>query len=240
MWCHAMWLERLLILMAASMAVSTAAASISRIHHVVYSADKVVTLSASSLTSTQVIFSPSETIQSIQCGDMAAWMVHVDARQPSMFFIKPTLLGSHTNMTVVSNKHSYYFKLISEPFNAMSQADQPFAIQFSYPQSKTIKPKVAKPHHGHYSFSGDPSLKPRRVFDDGRFVRMVFYRQQSLPAVFAVDNRAGEQAMVNWRVEGNSLVIDHLAPQYILRRGRHHVACVFNTDWINTDRGVHG
>lgn len=240
MWCRAMWLKRWVVFMAGLLAVSYAAASMSRIRHVTYSADRVVALTASSLTSTQIILSSGERIQSIQCGDMVAWMVHVDSQQPSMFFIKPTMLGSHTNMTVVSDQRSYYFNLVSEPFNAMNQTDQPFAIKFNYPHTKRINRKIERRHHGHYSFSGDLSLKPKRVFDDGRFLHIEFYQQQSLPAVFAVDNRAGDQAMVNWRVVGNSLVVEHLAPQYTLRRGRHHVAYIFNTDWIHYYRGIHG
>lgn len=79
-----------------------------------------------------------------------------------------------------------------------------------------------------YEFAGQARLRPQQVFDDGRFTYLKFSDQQAMPAVFAVDNRDGREALVNTRRKGNFLVIQRLSPQLTLRLG-NEVASVFNT-----------
>ncbi len=53
-----------------------------------------------------------------------------------------------------------------------------------------------------------------------------------IPAIFAVDNRLGKEAVVNYRREGDYLIVQQLSPQFTLRADRYHVASVFNNKRI--------
>lgn len=195
-----------------------------------YRPSLITTLQAKPGMMTQVVFGQNEHIASIQNGDLAAWMVRVDKSVPNMLFIKPTLVGSDTNMTVVTDKHSYYFHLLSGV--SLSQV-QPYAIRFDYQTPVMHKSMQAKPIHHHYSYSGDHSIKPTAVYDDGRFIYMRFKQQQPIPAVFAVLTPSGHESMVNVRYHHHWLIVEQLAPQLTLRLGRYQVGSLFNDEWID-------
>jgi type IV secretory pathway VirB9-like protein len=47
-----------------------------------------------------------------------------------------------------------------------------------------------------------------------------------------VDNSSGKEAVVNYRREGDYLIVQQLSPQFTLRADRYHVASVFNNKRI--------
>ena len=77
---------------------------------------------------------------------------------------------------------------------------------------------------------------PVHVFDDGQFTYLQLRLGQTVPAVFAVDNAAGQESVVNTRTEGDYLVIQQLAPQFTLRQGEFHVASIFNNAMVKKIR----
>ena len=113
-----------------------ALATDSRIKVVAFDRDNVVPVHASTFTTTQIVFGKGEVIENIQNGDLDAWTVSVQKGLPNMLFLKPTILGSNTNMTIVTNLHTYYFHLMSntsQSGKSSRQNDSTYAIQFSYP-----------------------------------------------------------------------------------------------------------
>ena len=84
-----------------------------RILRVDYEDNNVTALQGKTFTATQITFSDHEEVLDVEGGDSAAWMVTYHTQLPNMVFIKPTLLGSESNLTIVTNKHSYYFHLAS-------------------------------------------------------------------------------------------------------------------------------
>jgi len=54
-----------------------------------------------------------------------------------------------------------------------------------------------------YSIAGPDFIAPLKIFDDGEFTYMQLRENQAVPAVFAVDNYKGEEAVVNFRREGD-------------------------------------
>ncbi len=72
---------------------------------------------------------------------------------------------------------------------------------------------------------------PLHVFDDGTFTYFELRKNQAVPAIFAVDDSQGKEAVVNSRREGNYMVVQRLAPQFTLRNGGT-VASVFNSNEI--------
>lgn len=219
-----------------------------RILKVNYQDNNVIPLQGMTFTSTQVVFAPDEVVIDAMGGDGAAWMITRKPQLNNMVFIKPTVLGSDSNVTVVTNKHNYYFHVTSN--KTLNDAERPvYAIHFLYPeearaqanarakeavlaQKEVIDPsKNPSAYNWNYHFSGSNQLLPAHVFDDGTFTYFELAKNQAVPAIFAVDDRQGKEAVVNVRRSGNYLVVQRIAPQFTLRNGGI-VTSVFNTNEI--------
>lgn len=220
-----------------------------RILKVNYQDNNVTPLRGKTFTATQVIFSDDEVILDVEGGDSTGWMVTHQAQLGNMVFIKPTVLGSDANMTIVTNKHSYYFHLTSNKTLEESTQQPTYAIKFTYPledvrkakaraaqamraQKEVINPlKNPERYNWNYRFSGSTQLTPAHVFDDGTFTYFELAKNQAVPAIFAVDDAQGKEAVVNIRRSGQYLVVQRIAPQFTLRNGGI-VTSVFNTNEI--------
>jgi type IV secretion system protein VirB9 len=216
-----------------------------RIKLVSFQENNVVPIHGKTFTTTQIVFSKQEYVKGVEGGDTAGWIVDYNPALPNMIFIKPTVLNSHSNMTVLTNKHPYYFKISSNKELKTNEADLTYAIQFLYPEEdrrqlnarlkkNAIKKTTAinpKQYNWDYRFSGNKQIVPLHVFDDGTFTYFELRKNQAVPAIFAVDDAQGKEAVVNTRREGNYLVVQRRAPQFTLRHGKT-VASVFNTKEI--------
>lgn len=213
-----------------------------RIKQVLFRDNDVVPVHGIPFTTTQIQFADKEEILDIEGGDTAAWMVTYHPELSNIVFVKPTLFDSNTNMTVVTNKHAYYFHLLSSKSLNQDKEQPTYALKFAYTEAKpkpakalrratktTPLPKVV---NAAYRFSGSPQLVPRHVFDDGRFTYFELTNNGAVPAIFAVDDASGKESTVNIRREGKYLVVQRLAPQFTLRQGRLSTS-VFNAQEIN-------
>lgn len=223
-----------------------------RIRVVNYQPDNVVLMNATTFTAMQIVFGSDEMIENIQGGDLSAWTLNIPKDLGYMMFLKPTIADSNTNMTVITNKHTYYFHLISHSNETPTDT---YALRFIYPkeeqanlsghynptQKQAILNASDQPqnYNWDYSFSGSRSIMPLHIFDDGRFTYLQLQPRQSIPAIFAVDNRSGKEAVVNYRREGDYLIVQQLSPQFTLRADRYHVASVFNNKRIHQLK-IHG
>jgi type IV secretion system protein VirB9 len=221
-----------------------------RIKRVVYQENNVIPLHGMAFTTTQVLFGKNEVVLDVEGGDTAAWMVTQHAHLPNMVFIKPTVLGSNSIMTIITNKHQYYFHVMGDAELSKDVSRQTYAITFSYPDEEAAQKKAAaasktpkapkksvnpvtnpEAYNWNYRFSGSAQLTPVHVFDDGTFTWFELAKNQAVPAVFAVDDSQGKESLVNTRREGNYLVVQRTAPQFTLRSGGI-VTSVFNINEI--------
>lgn len=223
----------------------------SRIEVVAYSPYNVVPIDGTTFTTTQITFGKSEYIENVQNGDLGAWTASISKDIPNMMFVKPTVYQSNTNMTVVTNKHTYYFHLMSNAKGKASQRHATYAIHFIYPteQRHAVEQQIVlrekqreaeisafknpADYNWNYSFHGDRSIMPIHVFDDGKFTYLQLRKNQAVPAVFAVTSSSGKESVVNYRQDGRYLVIQRTAPQFTLRVGQQHVVSIFNNTMIH-------
>lgn len=229
-----------------------------RIKVVPFRTNEVVPINGTTFTSTQIVFSQLEQIVDITGGDAAAWTTNVDKGLPNTLNIKPTVFGSNTNLTVVTRDHegqrkNYYFHLMSNT-SLEDKINTTYAVHFTYPEDerRRLQAKLAyereqqaslvnqhktpKDYNWDFSFSGDRRIMPLHVYDDGKFTYLQLREEQDIPAIFAVDNQKGEEAVVNFRREGNILIILQRPPQLTLRAGKYCVASIFNNQVINKIR----
>jgi len=80
-------------------------------------------------------FSNSEEVSTISAGDTYAWKLTPIGRR---LFVKPMQNNIHTNMTVITNKRTYQFDLLSKELqNDDFDSDIVYVLRFFYPSDKT-------------------------------------------------------------------------------------------------------
>lgn len=222
-----------------------------RIKMVAYQENNVVPVYGKTFTSTQLIFGKGEKVLDVEGGDTDGWVVTHHQHLTNMLFVKPTILGSDSNMVVVTNKHNYYFHVMSNRVLKADQRGQTYAIKFIYPKEErdTLNRKLARlkrvrksqvnkkrspgKYNWQYTFSGNRQIMPSHVFDDGTFTFFEMRPNQPAPAIFEV-SRNGKESLLNIRRSGNYLVVQKLGAQFSLRQGKERVASVFNQKIIKS------
>lgn len=204
-----------------------------------YNPDEVVQIPGRAGVQTIISFGKDEHIENVAIGDASAWQVTPN-RRADLLFVKP--LGRHikTNLTVVTDRHTYYFDLRASPGAAAL-----YRLKFTYPDEPKA-PSVAKarpdinaseagiisgdplalpvdPATLNFAWEahGDAALLPRRVFDDGKSTYLTWKRDGPLPAIL-VRNEEGVEGPVNYVARGDVIVLDGVPARIVLRLGRDH------------------
>ena len=155
-----------------------------------------------------------EEIISISMGDTTGWQVVPSGNR---IFIKPMEQDATTNMTLITNKRTYFFELYGEETKDIRDPNMVFHVKFLYPdeeedlQFSHITQSQAGPDLNHpekfnfnYTISGNEEIAPIRIFDDGEFTYLQFRnKNKEIPAIFAVDKDLRE-SMVNSRLDPNN------------------------------------
>lgn len=186
-------------------------------------------------------FSAGETVSTISMGNPTLWLVEtLDNR----IFLKPVGEdNSETNMTVLTNKRVYHFELVAKEAKGLDDKDLIFVVKFAYPDDKDKNlvefakaPPSDEPdmrdlsaYNFNYQYTGDKTIAPSKVFDDGIFTYFQFNAKNSeVPAIYSVDSE-GFESLVNYRITETYLIVEKVAPQYSLRNGGD-IVCVYNME----------
>jgi len=210
-----------------------------RIRTVPFQKDNIIYLAGMMGVSTMIVFNDDEKIATVAMGDSVAWQAVPD-QSKQYLFIKPLEPNAVTNMNVVTSKRVYNFMLRgATPGNTRTAV---IKLRFSYPEDEVsakllatarenaampnIKAALADPArlNFNYGYKGAVDNRPTSMFDDGK--KTFFQFSGELPAFFAVKSNRSE-SLVNYRREGDYIVIDKVADQWTLRNG-DTVTCVFN------------
>lgn len=212
-----------------------------RIRTVTYDPNNVVMLNSHYGYQTDIVFGKDEEIQNVAIGDALSWQA-VPTHQH--LFLKP-MAASKTNMTVLTNKRSYNFQIVSTNTPKTSPT---YKLEFFYPDEAALisSSTVAEAANlnpmevnWRYSYKGDKELLPTQIFDNGQFTYFKFPENgmSRLPAIFIV-NKDRTETLVNYHMERHKdssyLVINRTAKQFTLRDGTLST-CIFNDyaigDW---------
>lgn len=206
-----------------------------RVKQVAYDANQVYEVVGTYGFQTSIEFAPDEKVEVVTLGDSIAWQT-VPYR--NRLFLKPVEPNAETNLTVITDKRTYYFKLMS----GKGRASQTFLVRFVYPEAlQRVATSGARGADGaakastvdlsrmniDYSTSGETAaIQLRRAFDDGQFTYLQFDKDAEIPAVYTV-GPDGTESIVNTRREGGYLVVERTARQFTLRNGEAYL-CVQN------------
>lgn len=215
----------------------------SRIRVIVYNPDDVFKYTGYYGYQASIELSKNEEIVSISMGDTTAWQI---VPAGNRIFIKPIEQDATTNMTLITNKRTYFFELYAEETTDIRDPDLVFNVRFIYPdeeEEETLKtytttssgPDLTHPenYNFNYSISGSEEVAPIKIFDDGEFTYLQFRdKNAELPAIFAVDETLRE-SLVNYRLAAdntNMVILEHVFQKLSLRLGKK-IVCVFNESY---------
>lgn len=198
------------------------------IQSVLFSPDEVVLLRGALGWEIMIEFGEDERIENVSIGDALAWQVTPNKKARDLF-LKPLLKNAATNMTVVTDKRSYSFELET---GARSETT-PWVLRFDYPREvveavEEPLPPPPPPLRFNYTVSGDPALRPSRVWDDGTMTYFEFGNGQALPAIFAGGPK-NHETLVNTATRGHLIIVQQTSGMFTLRSGDQVATVVYGT-----------
>jgi type IV secretion system protein VirB9 len=204
-----------------------------RVKQVPYDPNQVYEVVGTYGYQTSIEFANDETVKVVSLGDSIAWQT---VPYQNRLFIKPVEPNATTNLTVITDKRTYYIKLTS----SKARARQTFLVRFIYPNSNAngytgVGRSEAHTSNGidpaklniDYGVSGDRTAIPlNRAFDDGQFTYFLFDRDAEIPSFYTV-GPDGTESAVSPRREGQYMVVKRTASLFTLRNGTAYL-CVQN------------
>ncbi len=212
----------------------------SHIRYVEYNPDYVINIIGYTGYQMSLEFEPGELIETVGLGDSANWQVTPNGAA-TVLFLKPLGLGRTTNMSIVTNMRRYNIELQARSGAKVAQSQIVYALRFVYPRKDVpMAPPQASPPplitappelwNRAYSYDGAKGNVPELVFDDGQATYFQFAESGATPAIFSITPDAGE-SIVNYAVRGPYIVVEQLAPQFVLRQGKD-VTFIFNDGYV--------
>lgn len=211
-----------------------------RLVEVMYDDMKIVRVDGKVSVQASIVFGEDESIENVAIGDSQAWQVTPNKRA-NILFVKPLAPRAATNMTVITNKHTYLFDLVANP------AARPlYVLRFAYPpepekpaeqlaagapasQQDAPAERFASVDPSDLNFawsaSGDKNLLPENTFDDGTAVFLTWPEGRDVPAIL-VTNHEGVEGPVNFTVRGDTIVVDGVPRTIVLRSGKESAQLV--------------
>lgn len=186
-----------------------------------------------------IILEEGETVSTIAMGVTSGWYINPIGNR---IFIKPISndpIETNTNVLMITNKRTYHIILEAAEAKNMEDPDLVWETTFVYPQTEDeILQQISgsspvdlndkdKNYNFNYTVSGSDVISPLKIFDDGEFTYFQFPKVNAdIPAFFLVDFE-GNESIINYRVEGDYIVLERVTSQLTLRMGPN-VTCIFN------------
>lgn len=168
---------------------------------------------------TTVEFGEGETIRSIIAGDTVGFQFDA-VPGGRAFAIKPVDSNVATNITVYTNRRSYYFHVVE------ARGTPHYVIQFQYPEDRK-KPRnavAAAPPNTDYGVSDQTEITPVSVWDDGTFTYFRFAKNAPVPAIFR-HSWGGERSVNSTGQPDGVIRVSGVNARWVLRLG-DDVVCV--------------
>ena len=204
-----------------------------------YAENEVVRIDGRTGVQATITFGEGEAIENVAVGDSASWQITPNKRA-DVLFVKPIEAGARTNMTVVTDRHTYFFDLVASP-----KAKPVYLLRFTYrdapkrpgavggpalaaltPGEQAVLAGAAgemptDPAALNFAFrtKGDARILPARMYDDGNATYLLWGEKAQVPAIL-IQNEKGEEGPVNYTVRGRTIVLEDVPRTILLRSGK--------------------
>lgn len=186
-----------------------------------------------------IALQPGERLVSVSAGDTVRWVVGdtLSGSGPgarSHVLVKPVAAGLSTNLMIATDRRTYHLELTSleesymaalswrYPSDALASLTERNARALAREETKIAEGLDLGSLNFSYRIGGArPAWRPVRAFDDGRqvFIQMPeALAVMEAPPLFVLGT-GGKAELVNYRVQGNYYIVDHLFEAAELRQG---------------------
>ncbi|MCZ8320824.1 MAG: TrbG/VirB9 family P-type conjugative transfer protein [Novosphingobium sp.] len=200
-----------------------------------YNPDEVVRIDGQLGVQASITFAEDERIENVAVGDAASWQITPNKRA-NLLFVKPLAGKARTNMTVITDRRTYFFDLVAgnspkplyvirftypdEPKPAPQQAAAPALNEAEAQLAEGEKPIDPALLNFQWARRGDARIQPVQLYDDGQSTYLTWSRDVPLPAILIRDE-TGAEGPVNYAVRGDTIVIEGVPSPIFLRAGRN-------------------
>jgi len=212
-----------------------------RIRSIGYRPDSVITVPVSRGIVTRIVLEPGEKIIAAATGvpskcetEHLLWCVvaNVDANE---IWVKPKAGAGSNNLELKTDRRDYSFELTVG-------AAKTFRVVLTYPKPPAARDETApegaalvaariaaavpRAKNTAYTIEANKrgrDIRPRAVFDDGRFTYFRFPGNSELPTIFVI-GADGKEARTNFSMQGDDMVVQRLGRKFVLRLGKSVVS----------------
>jgi type IV secretion system protein VirB9 len=120
------------------------------------------------------------------------------------------------------------------------QAPEPSDSEVVKERVETGRPVLRNAHYSMQVLKGAQDIAPSLVFDDGRFTYFRFASNREIPTIFFI-SPTGEEARINFAMEGDLAVVQRLGRRFVLRLGKAVVGVwndAFDADGVAPAQGT--
>jgi|SRR5215469_10830741 len=213
-----------------------------RIRTVYYERTQVYRLYGFAGFELDLVFGAKEKFVGLSAGDPEALIYSAHG---NVLTLRPKTISVHTNITVTTTQHRYYFEYSATARRPQDGDDVMYAVRFTYPPAsvKTHGPTAAQvvngslaraehalPENVDYWYCGSPGIKPIAASDNGIETRLTFGARSELPAIFVL-NDDGSESLINFSIDQGDVIVQRTARRFILRRGKL-IGCIVNRGFL--------
>ena len=230
----------------AALPLTPAFAQDNRLVERMYDQAEVVRIEGKAGVQATIRFAEDEHIENVAIGDSQKWQVTPNKRA-NLLFVKPLTERAATNMTVVTDKHTYLFDLVANPAHrnpvyvlgfvypeepedvqqAGAEGAVPGAVSGSGPSEIELAAAsdpyaVVDPADLNFAWEskGARQLLPQRIYDDGNATFLTWSAGATMPAILIKDHK-GDEGPVNFAVRGEMIVVEGVPREIVLRAGEN-------------------
>ncbi len=203
-----------------------------------FNPDEVVRIDGRTGVQATIAFAEDEHIENVAIGDSTSWQVTPNKRA-NLLFVKPLAAKARTNMTVVTDRRTYFFDLV-----AAAQGLPVYVLRFTYPEeekpdtstqlaasaltleesqaaSASQEERPVDPANLNFAWKmkGKSALLPSRIYDDGNATYLAWPAKTPIPAI-QIRNESGAEGPVNFAVRGDVIVVEGTHDLIVLRSGK--------------------
>jgi type IV secretion system protein VirB9 len=199
-----------------------------------FNPDEVIQIDGQTGVQASIAFAEDEQIENVAIGDSGSWQITPNKRA-NLLFVKPLSARARTNMTVITDRRTYFFDLVASP-----TARPLYMLRFTYPvepksevQQAALPPLTAEearvaegekpvdPATLNFAWTkkGDTKLYPSQLYDDGQATYLSWPAGASQPAILVRDEK-GAEGPVNYAVRGDVIVVEGVPATILLRAGK--------------------
>ena len=212
-----------------------------RVERIMYTDSKVVRIGGIVNQPFFIEFKSDEPLDDVAGGSISGWEVH---KKNFRLFLRALPNAKQATLLVTSRSRSYVFDLVpmkSTPGNYENRRSKivfyylpppaPAVVASAPPEPPLPAPLIYR--NDNYSMqvvSLESDIKPRDVYDDGRFTWFKFPKNLEIPAIYRSTPNTKDEILVNSHRDGDYMVMHAISPLWNLRLAGSMVG-VFNDSY---------